>query len=75
MGAPLGGGAVDVGIGEEAVEEVWDEDGPGEGDGEEEPEERDIQWDGEFVEEDGRGLEAALQRDFQRRDADPASGG
>lgn len=39
MGAPLGGGAVDVSIGEEAVEEVWDEDGPGEGDGEEEPEE------------------------------------
>lgn len=75
VGAPLGGGAIDVGVGKEAVEEVGDEDGPGEGDGEEEPEERDVQRDGEFVEEDGGGLEAALQRDFEGGDADPVWGG
>lgn len=71
--APLRRGAVDVRVREEAVQQVRHEHGPRERDCEQEPEQRDVQRDGEFVEEHGGRLEPTLQRDFQRRDADPAA--
>jgi len=66
VGELAGGG----GVGEEAVDEVGEHDGPEEGDGAEEEEEGEEADDAEAVEEDHEGLEAALEGDVEGSPAD-----
>jgi len=66
VGEFAGGG----GVGEEAVDEVGEHDGPEEGNGAEEEEEGKEADDAEAVEEDHEGLEAALEGDVEGGPAD-----
>ena len=60
-----------AGGGEEEVEDVGEEEGPEEGDGAQEEEGREEKRDAEGVPQDNERLEAPLERDIERRPADP----